>query len=67
MMIPLHELLTDADHEYILAHGDHDRAMEVTRKRARAMGWSEEQIRKYYPLCDCPGCTARRSARELRQ
>jgi hypothetical protein len=61
MMIPLHELLTDADHEYILAHGDHDgAAMESTRKRARARGWTEEQIRRHYPPCDCPGCTARR-------
>jgi hypothetical protein len=36
-MIPLDQFLsglTDADHEYILAHGDHDgAAMEDTRKR----------------------------------
>jgi hypothetical protein len=60
------ELLTDADHEYILAHRDHDRATEVTRKRARARGWTEEQIARHYPPCDCPGCTARRRVREMR-
>jgi hypothetical protein len=64
MLISLHELLTDADHEYILAHGDHGRATEVTRKRARARGWTEAQINEHYPPCDCPRCTARRTARE---
>jgi hypothetical protein len=55
--------LSDADHEYILANGDHDRAMDVSRRRVRAMGWTEEEIRKYYPPCDCPRCTERRMAR----
>jgi hypothetical protein len=59
--------LTDADHEYILAHGNHDGAsMESTRKRARARGWTEEQIQRHYPPCDCSGCSLQRIAQEMR-
>ncbi len=34
-------------HEAILASGDHQAALEVTRKRLRARGWIEEQIDKF--------------------
>jgi hypothetical protein len=60
-LIPLELLLTDADNEYILARGDHDRATEVSRKHVRAMGWTEEEIRGWYPPCAC-----RRTARSAR-
>jgi hypothetical protein len=61
---PMFEL-SDEEHEYVLANGDHDRATEVSRKLVCAIGWSEEKIRKYYPPCDCPGCTARRIRAEM--
>jgi hypothetical protein len=60
-LIPLELLLTDADNEYILARGDHDRATEVSRKHVRAMGLTEEEIRGWYPPCAC-----RRTARLAR-
>jgi hypothetical protein len=67
MMIPLDQLISDADHEYILAHGNDERSTESTRRRARARGSSEEQIRRHYPPCDRPGCTAPRIAHSSRR
>jgi hypothetical protein len=32
----------------------------------RAMGWTEEQIQRHYPPCDCTGRTERRMQREMR-
>jgi hypothetical protein len=35
-------------HEPILAAGDHERALNVTRELARRDGWSEEMIERAY-------------------
>jgi hypothetical protein len=42
---PLFEL-SDKEYEYILANGDHDRATDVSRRMVRAMGFSEETLRR---------------------
>lgn len=35
----------DADlHEPILTEGDHEQALEVTRRRLKARGWTDEEI-----------------------
>jgi hypothetical protein len=58
--------LSDADHEYILANGLHGRATDVSRKRAREIhGFTEEQIRRHYPPCDCQRCTEWRIEKEM--
>jgi hypothetical protein len=57
--------LSDADYEYILANGLHDRATYVSRRLVRSWGWPEEQIRRHYPPCECERCTLWREEREM--
>jgi hypothetical protein len=62
-MIPLDQFLTDADHEYILANGDHDRATEVSRKLLREWAGPKRRssdigrlvIAQVAPLCGSHG------------
>jgi hypothetical protein len=42
--------VSDAElHEAILAEGDEDGAVDVTREMCRREGWSEERIARFYP------------------